>query len=86
MTLGFRNNKRKSNSKKKMEMFEYDLDDSYENNFSRWWHMNSLEREMWNEARLEKEAAEDMFRGLAPKFVMARRQMAKFNPFTIGKR
>jgi len=51
-----------------MEPFVYDKDDSYQNNFDRWWYMNSLERECWNEPKLDKTAAEKMFRELFPRF------------------
>ena len=51
-----------------MNEFKWDFDDSYDGNFNRWWHMNTLERECWNEPKLEKEAAEELFRSLAPKY------------------
>ena len=40
-----------------MEEFKYDDQDTYENNFSRWWYANTVEREMYNEAVLTKDEA-----------------------------
>lgn len=51
-----------------MTEFRYDFNLSYEDNFLRWWDMNSKERESWNEPRLDWEAAEKLFGSLVEGF------------------
>ena len=47
-----------------MEIFEYDKQATYDDNFHRWYLMNSSERRMYNEETLTKEEAELTFKRL----------------------
>ena len=47
-----------------METFYYDKQDTYDNNFSRWWAMNSLEREMYRETKLAHDEARTLFNSM----------------------
>lgn len=50
------------------DVFVYFKSETYEQNFERWYEMNTLERETWSEPKLTKEAAEDLFRSLYKDF------------------
>tara|TARA_R110002012_G_scaffold192798_1_gene360402 strand:+ start:14 stop:202 length:189 start_codon:yes stop_codon:yes gene_type:complete len=45
-----------------LENFVYNNKDTYINNFYRWYHANSVEREIYKEAKLPQDEAETIFR------------------------
>lgn len=45
-----------------IENFSYDDDAPYSVNFNRWYHANTIEREMYREPKLDLDSAELTFR------------------------
>lgn len=45
-----------------IENFNYDDDAPYSVNFNRWYHANTIEREMYREPKLDLDSAELTFR------------------------